>query len=135
AWVTLSPGGERYASNVGEVRRIALDDGSYMLLNTDSLAVIQFSEARRDVRLEKGEALFEVAKDPQRPFVVNAGDLTVKAVGTAFVVRREDSSVEVTVTEGVVEVARPGEPATEQPQRVAARQRAVAVESAALQVA
>lgn len=134
AWVTLSSGGERYASNVGEVRRIALDDGSHMLLNTDSQAVIQFSGARRDVRLEKGEALFEVAKDPRRPFVVEAGELTVKAVGTAFVVRREDSSVDVTVTEGVVEVARPGEPGKMQPQRVAASQRAVSVESAALQI-
>jgi transmembrane sensor len=57
----------------------------------------------RDIRLTQGEAWFEVAKDPARPFVVHAGRVRVRAVGTAFSVRRRGDGAEVLVTEGTVE--------------------------------
>jgi transmembrane sensor len=104
AWWMRHGRGDVYISDVGEVRRVALSDGSTMLLNTASHASVHFDEARREVRLDRGEGLFEVAKDPARPFVVRAGELTVRAVGTVFAVRAVDHRVDVTVTEGVVEV-------------------------------
>ena len=61
----------------------------------------------RNVRIDKGEAWFQVAKDKKRPFVVAAGDVRVRAVGTAFSVRRLEEGADVQVTEGVVEVFRP----------------------------
>jgi transmembrane sensor len=95
---------ERYTSGVGEVRRIVLDDGSVVSLNTGTEVVVEFSQRRRKLRLVRGEALFEVAHDTARPFVVSAGASVVRAVGTAFAVRVEARQVDVTVTEGVVEV-------------------------------
>jgi transmembrane sensor len=92
-----------YVSEVGEIRRVTLADGSVMLLNTASQASVHFDESRREVLL-RGEALFEVAKDAARPFVVRAGDVSVRAVGTVFAVRASGQRVDVTVTEGVVEV-------------------------------
>jgi len=105
SWVVLHYGRERYTSGVGEVRRIALEDGSTMLLNTATAVTVQFNKRQRDIRLIRGEALFEVAHDRTRPFLVHANDIAVRAVGTAFAVRLEAAQVDVTVTEGVVEVA------------------------------
>jgi transmembrane sensor len=93
-----------HVTQVGEMRRVALPEGSILTLNTDSDAVIAFDEQRRRVILRRGEATFQVAHDTQRPFLVVAGDITVKAVGTAFDVRLTHGLVDVTVTEGVVEV-------------------------------
>jgi transmembrane sensor len=103
-WLALRPEGSVYATDVGEVRRISLRDGSTLLLNTLSEVAVRFDDATREVRLARGEALFEVARDPSRPFVVQARGMTVRAVGTAFAVRMEGSQVDVTVTEGIVEV-------------------------------
>lgn len=95
----------RYLTGVGEQRRILLQDGSRVMLNTDSLAVVDFSGVERRVRLVRGEAHFEVHKDADRPFIVQAGDGQVRAVGTAFSVRLWGSVAEVNVTEGKVELA------------------------------
>ena len=85
-----------------------LDDGSTVVLNTDSFVQVRFRKDRRDIILRKGEASFQVAHDAFRPFVVHAADgVAVKAVGTAFAVREGPKGVLVTVAEGVVEVARP----------------------------
>jgi transmembrane sensor len=94
----------RYTSGIGEIRRIALDDGSTMVLNTTTEVTVEFSKRQRTLRLIRGEAFFEVAHDKARPFVVQANDIGVRAVGTAFAVRLEASRLDVTVTEGVVEV-------------------------------
>jgi transmembrane sensor len=100
----------------GEIRKDSLTDGSYVTLDTRSKVSVQFEPQSRVVRLEAGEALFEVAKDSTRPFVVQAGNVRVRAIGTAFVVRRRsDDDVEVTVTKGIVTVWREGthpEPST-----------------------
>ena len=94
-----------YETAVGERRTVALPDGSRVDLNTASKVRVAFGRDIREVRLLAGEALFEVAKDAARPFVVRAGDAAVRAVGTAFNVRLRGQAVEVTVTEGVVAVA------------------------------
>ena len=91
-----------------EHRSIELEDGSTIALGAASSLSVNYSGERRTVVLEAGEALFEVAKDPNRPFVVLAGNGTITAVGTAFNVRRDADRVVVTVTEGEVEVVQQG---------------------------
>jgi transmembrane sensor len=92
---------------VGEIREVPLVDGSRVTLDTASRIAIDYRRETRIVRLESGEALFEVAKDPKRPFIVQAGEVRVRAIGTAFLVRRRSpSDVDVTVTRGAVEVWR-----------------------------
>lgn len=94
----------RVSTERGEVRRIALDDGSVVTLNGNSTIQIRYQDDIRQVILRRGEASFEVAHNSRRPFVVNAEGLDVRAVGTEFVVGIEAGGVEVTVEEGVVAV-------------------------------
>jgi transmembrane sensor len=115
-----------YDTGIGEVRRVTLADGSSMVLNSGTKAIVRFVDSQREIRLERGEALFEVRKDKVRPFTVRTNGLTVRAVGTAFAVRIAEEKVAITVTEGVVEVGR----AVDEPQRVGANHRVV-VKSAA----
>jgi transmembrane sensor len=97
----------RYATRRGEVRVFPLEDGSVVTLNTASRVSVDYSPERRSIQLIEGEALFDVAKDRARPFVVAAGDAEVRAVGTSFTVSRlPDTPVRVLVREGVVEVRR-----------------------------
>lgn len=94
----------------GDTRRIALAEGSAVTLNTDSRIEPRIQERLRQVDLVRGEALFDVSRDRNRPFVVHAGDVRVRVLGTSFSVRRfDDGSVEVTVLEGRVEVDARGE--------------------------
>lgn len=95
---------KRYRTDVGEIRRVPLEDGSLAAINTDTAIDIGFQPKQRAIRLDRGEAWFQVAKDASRPFVVTAGAVQVRAVGTAFSVRRRAMGVDVLVTEGVVEV-------------------------------
>lgn len=81
-----------------------LADGSRVDLNRGAAITVQFTAAERRVRLERGEAHFAVAKDEARPFVVEVGGVAVRAVGTAFSVKRGVDSVAVLVTEGTVAV-------------------------------
>jgi transmembrane sensor len=96
--------GEHYATPVGAVASLPLEDGSRITLNTGSKVRVVFSERQRHVDLSQGEAFFEVAHDGQRPFVVQAGNRRIVAVGTQFSVRREGDVVQVVVTEGRVRV-------------------------------
>jgi transmembrane sensor len=82
-----------------------LPDGSTVDLKEGAEVEIAFTPGVRAVTLRRGMARFQVAKNPQRPFVVTAGDVSVRAVGTAFCVGLESKSVEVIVTEGRVSVA------------------------------
>ena len=95
---------ETTATERGGLRRMELPDGSLVMLNADSAVDVQFTSTARRVRLRRGEAHFTVAKNPHRPFVVEANGLAVKAVGTAFNVRLGADAVEVLVTEGRVRV-------------------------------
>lgn len=100
-----------YSTEIGEQRSIALRDGSTIELNSQSRVRIQFDEDRRNIELLQGQALFHVAKDPVRPFIVRADKTAVRAVGTVFDVYRKSSGTIVTVLEGVVSVsARPETP-------------------------
>ncbi len=95
----------RLSTAKGEVRRVPLPDGSSVTLNTASIIRVAYSDRARNIELVQGEALFDVAKDRTRPFVVRAGEMEVKAVGTSFTVhRQQDGAVRVLVREGVVEV-------------------------------
>ena len=108
--VLFGLGAPHYQTAIGERSTFTLSDGSVVTLNTNSELTVHFSEARRDIRLSRGEATFNVAKNRERPFVVRAGDGVVWAVGTAFNVRYASSlqssnaAVDVMVTEGTVKV-------------------------------
>jgi transmembrane sensor len=85
-------------------QRLALADGSLVELNAGGAVEPAFSASERRVRLVRGEAHFTVMKDPARPFIVEIGDVAVRAVGTAFNIRLARGAVEVLVTEGKVRV-------------------------------
>lgn len=101
----------RYATSAGGYERVTLADGSVLELNADSVARVQFAAGRRRVTLDAGEAHFSVAPDPARPFIVTAGEVSVRAIGTAFNVRLATAAVEVLVTEGKVQVGKIETPA------------------------
>ncbi len=94
--------GEETTTGTGEIRRLPMSDGSIAAINTQSTIRVAMTEKQRTVELVAGEVWFKVAKNPDRPFVVAAGDARVQAVGTAFSVRRRDNGAEVLVTEGTV---------------------------------
>ncbi len=87
--------------------RRVLADGSVIELNRGAQVAVAFTAAERRVYLRRGEALFTVARNPARPFIVDAAGVKVRAVGTAFNVRLADKAVEVLVTEGRVQVRPP----------------------------
>jgi transmembrane sensor len=112
AWYAIERGHvDVYATHVGEFQRISLGDGSTIELNTDSEVRVRYTAGERHVDLTRGEALFHVAKNPSRPFDVDAGDTTVLAVGTAFSVRLHDGKhedrVDVVVSEGRIAINPP----------------------------
>ncbi len=115
AWWSFSPGEaeQRFATAATRQQQVALGDGSVLDLNVSTDVQVALTPQERRVVLSAGEAHFAVAPDPARPFIVTAGDISVRAVGTAFTVRLGEAGVEVVVTEGKVAVARgPGrEPA------------------------
>ncbi|WP_172676710.1 FecR family protein [Marinagarivorans algicola] len=93
---------QSFSTAVGETKRITLEDGSTLSLNTDTQIDIRFTAKQRYLKLVKGEALFNVASNPNRPFIVNTGDGRVHAVGTAFNIKKQAHTTAVTITEGVV---------------------------------
>ncbi|HEX6861008.1 MAG TPA: FecR family protein [Caulobacteraceae bacterium] len=93
-----------YQTAVGERTSVTLSDGSVVTLNTRSRLVVNYTPQRREVTLVAGQALFKVARNAQRPFVVTAGSRQVTAVGTAFDVRLDPRRVAVTLIEGKVKV-------------------------------
>lgn len=93
-----------YATAVGQQKAITLADGSLVQLNTNSQIRVDFNRENRDIWLLQGEAHFDVAKNPKRPFRVAAGHGRVEAIGTAFGVYLNGNNIDVTVTEGRVEL-------------------------------
>jgi transmembrane sensor len=94
-----------YATAVGEQRVVRLDDGTRLSLNSETRVEIDYTKSQRRVQLIRGEAYFEVAHNPARPFVVTAGGTQVTALGTTFVVRYDTNKTAVTLVEGKVVVA------------------------------
>jgi transmembrane sensor len=93
-----------FSTDVGEQRFVMLEDGSRVSLNTDTRVRVNFAAEKRSVSLERGEALFEVARDVKRPFVVRVAGSEVVAIGTIFSVRHTDQTLAVTLIEGQVAV-------------------------------
>ena len=91
----------------GERREVTLSDGSILQLDPQTKLRVKFAEQTRRIVLERGRALFRVAKSPHRPFIVETDGTTVRAVGTAFAVDHYQQNVIVTVAEGKVLVAPP----------------------------
>ena len=120
AWVQIQPTND-YTTAVGEQRVIPLEDGSVVTMNTASELRLHYSATQRTVELLTGQANFEVAKDAQRPFVVQVGGGEVRAVGTVFDVYKAGERVTVTLLEGKVAVLAESEGAApaheESPQR------------------
>jgi transmembrane sensor len=97
-----------FSTGTGQRSTVTLQDGSTVELNSKTRIRVAFSGKRRSVVLLEGQAIFQVAKDVQRPFVVQAGDREIVAVGTAFDVRLDSSAVRVTLLEGKVAVTPQG---------------------------
>ena len=92
-------------TKIGEVRTIALDDGSIVQLDTNSAISVRYTEQQRHIDLVRGKAYFDVETDPQKPFEVYTLFGKVKAVGTAFAVHLSTQDMTVTVEEGRVELS------------------------------
>jgi transmembrane sensor len=120
----------RYDTKVGEIRRVPLADGSTATVNTASSIDVVIGSRAREIRLQRGEAWFQVEKDRARPFVVEAGRVRVRAIGTAFAVRRREGGADVLVSEGVVEAWAAG--AEGHTVRLSAGQRAYVADNAAI---
>lgn len=100
-WLTRE---KAFETPIGGLTTVPIQDGSRVTLNTDTRVSVGLTDEQRHITLARGEAFFDVAKDPQRPFVVGAKDKRVVAVGTRFGVRIDGDEVRVTVTAGRVRV-------------------------------
>jgi transmembrane sensor len=115
AWMRFDAGDNTqvYNSAIARNRDITLPDGTQVALGAASTMTTRFSEGRRSIELKNGEAFFQVVHDHSRPFVVAAGDISVRDIGTAFDVRRTGQRVTIAVTQGRVEISdtnqKPGE--------------------------
>lgn len=122
-----TPESESFVTAKGERRSVGLADGSTIHLNGGTQLAVTLARDGRQVSLSKGQAVFDVAHDARRPFVVATGDRLVRVVGTQFDVRRLDGKVSVTVARGAVEV-HPAEGAAGRAFRLRPGQRLVHVE-------
>ena len=104
-----------YRTALGEVRTLPLADGSQATLASASGIDVRLSRRARDIDLTTGEAIFDVAKDRQRPFTVAADGYRAVAVGTRFSVRRDRADLRVVVTEGTVRLDSPPTDGVAQP--------------------
>jgi transmembrane sensor len=96
---------QQYATAVGEQRDVLLTDGSRVTLNTDTALTVRYTSAERRIELARGEAIFSVKHDPQRPFDVVAGAMLTRALGTQFNVDVRQDTIKVSVIEGVVRIS------------------------------
>ena len=94
-----------YRTMPGETRKVALEDGSTVQLNGGSTLSVKMERGRRLVHMDQAEAVFDVAHDAGRPFLIDVGESQVRVVGTAFNIRRSAGETEVSVLRGVVEVS------------------------------
>ena len=93
-----------YATARGEHSTVRLADGTTIDLNAGTHLAVRLERDARRVTLAEGQAVFDVARDPRRPFLIEVGDRTVRVVGTQFDVRRRDGKLSVTVARGAVEI-------------------------------
>jgi transmembrane sensor len=103
---SVAPETSFHVTSVGIQQVERFNDGSTAHINTDSMIETEFSDSARIVRLLRGEAMFDVTHDPERPFIVYAGNRAVRAIGTKFVVRLTSDNLIVTVTDGQVQLSK-----------------------------
>jgi transmembrane sensor len=103
-WFVVGSRGQIIDTERGERREVSLNDGSLVQVDPESHLRLKFEDQSRNVYLERGRALFHVAKNLNRPFLVHANGTVVCAVGTAFGVERQKQGIVVTVAEGTVAV-------------------------------
>jgi transmembrane sensor len=87
---------------------VVLEDGTQVSINTATRLIVRYGRNERRVQLDSGEALFDVARDTARPFLVTVGDREVRALGTSFLIRRDQERIAVTLVEGKVAVGSAG---------------------------
>jgi transmembrane sensor len=107
-WYLSTAHEKSYRTKIGALTTVPLSDGSKVTLNTDTEIHVELTPSARRIKLDQGEAYFEVAKDAARPFIVDIADKRVVAVGTQFSVRRDHDDIRVLVTDGRVRIERPG---------------------------
>ena len=117
--LTRLPGNETFQTAPGEQAVERLADGSTASLDTMTRLSVEFDDTRRALTLDEGEAVFDVAHDADRPFIVRAGKLQVRAVGTRFVVRHVGTDTSVTLLEGRIAVSRLDEDGRAEPVPIA----------------
>ena len=105
-WFASRPQLQSYATRHGEQRSLQLPDNTVVRLNSDSTIAVSFDRRQRRVEVVRGQAYFEVAKDPARPFGVQVDGLLIKDIGTTFDIYRQGADTTVTVAEGQVQVWR-----------------------------
>ncbi|MCV6605387.1 MAG: FecR domain-containing protein [Porticoccaceae bacterium] len=104
------PAGLRYVSGIGEQKTVKLEDGSVVTLNTGTELLVSMSDNVRSLELRRGEAYFDVAKDPQRPFSVQLDERSVTALGTEFNIYRTPQNYTIAVLEGEVSLHKSEQP-------------------------
>jgi transmembrane sensor len=104
AFYFLQPAGQTLATATGGHRIVRFADGSSVELNTDTVLHVAMGDGERSIRLEKGEAYFQIKHDAARPFVVTAGNHRITDLGTAFVIRRNDENLRIALLEGRAEI-------------------------------
>jgi transmembrane sensor len=103
--ITGTDSDEQYSTGVGQRSTVTLRDGSSVELNARTRVRVNFTQTQRRIELVDGQALFNVAKNPHRPFIVRAGNREIVAIGTAFDVRLDAAYLRVTLIEGKVAVS------------------------------
>lgn len=104
-WADIMAPTTVYQTANGQRRVVTLQDGTRIDLNAGSRLTVRLKAGSRQVTMDDAEAVFDVAKDARRPFLISAGDRTIRVVGTQFNVRHRDGVQSVTVRRGVVEVS------------------------------
>lgn len=105
--LSATQNGVTYATPKAQMRHINLPDGTRVVLDADSVLRIGYGKGRRVATLIKGEAFFHVHHDAKHPFIVRAGAIQVRDLGTIFDVRKDADDVTVSVARGLVEVTEP----------------------------
>jgi transmembrane sensor len=119
AWFLPDNDNRTYTTAIGEQRTVRLPDGSLLTLNTRSRARVQFSQDARRIDLLEGDALFDIVRDPVRPFRVAAGSAMIQVLGTQFNVQRRANKTRVTVLDGRVQITtQPRETESHRPEPV-----------------
>ncbi|HVY80366.1 MAG TPA: FecR domain-containing protein [Steroidobacteraceae bacterium] len=113
--------GQLIQTERGERRDVVLADGSQLQVDPETLLRVKYTDSARRVLLERGRALFHVAKSPDRPFTVQVGDTEVRAIGTVFGVEQRGHGVVITVAEGKVAVRPPESSSPESPPNASTR--------------